>query len=162
MKKYRAQIVTITLILAGILLGMTGCQSTEAISMEVPADAQAGDIINLKPCIYEARDVEYTAECGDLVVPENRSDPNSRLITIPITRIHSTDAQPAAPIFYLSGGPGESNVRFYGERIAWFIESHDIVQVGYRGVDGTVRLDCPEVSDHIKNLPGDNTCEQQH
>ena len=37
----------------------------------------------------------------------------------------------------------------------WFIERHDVVIVGYRGVDGSVRLDCPEVSAHIKNLPGD-------
>jgi pimeloyl-ACP methyl ester carboxylesterase len=53
----------------------------------------------------------------------------------------------------LPGGPGIPN---YGtSRISWFIDQHDVVIVGYRGVDGSVQLDCPEVSAHIKNLPGD-------
>jgi pimeloyl-ACP methyl ester carboxylesterase len=35
------------------------------------------------------------------------------------------------------------------------IEDHDIVLVGYRGVDGSVVLDSPELSEHFRNLPGD-------
>jgi len=151
--KTKAQTIVITIIL--ILVLLTSCKNTEAAPMEIPAHAKAGEFINLASCTYEARDVEYAAECGDLVVPENRHDPNSRLITIPITRIHSTGNNTAEPLFYLSGGPGESNTRFYGSRVAWFIEQHDIVLVGYRGIDGSIRLDCPEVSVHIKNLPGD-------
>jgi len=138
-----------------LLIFVSGCKPADEKIMEIPHNAQAGDVINLEDCTYEARDVEYAAECGDLVVPENRNDPDSGLISIPFTRIHSTGTQTAAPIFYLSGGPGESNTHFYGGRVAWFIDQHDIVQVGYRGVDGSVRLDCPEVSAHIKNLPGD-------
>jgi len=151
--KIKIQIIlTIALLL---LILISGCNPAEEKTMEIPQNAQAGDIINLEVCTYEARDVEYAAECGDLVVPENRNDPDSRLISIPITRIHSTGNQTAAPIFYLSGGPGGSNMRFYGGRVAWFIEQHDIVLVGYRGVDGSVRLDCPEISAHIKNFHGD-------
>ena len=152
-RKDEYKIILTTAIL--LLIFVSGCNPAEDKTMEIPQNAQAGDVINLEVCTYEARDVEYAAECGDLVVPENRSDPDSRLISIPITRIHSTGNQTAAPVFYLSGGPGESNMRFFGGRVAWFIEQTDIVLVGYRGVDGSVRLDCPEISAHIKNLPGD-------
>ncbi|MCB9433211.1 MAG: hypothetical protein H6668_14635 [Ardenticatenaceae bacterium] len=141
--KNKIQIILTISILLPVFI--SGCNPAEDKTTGIPQNAQADDIINLEVCTYEARDVEYAAECGDLVVPENRSDPDSRLISIPITRIHSTGNQTVAPIFYLSGGPGESNIRFYGGRVAWFIEQHDIVLVGYRGVDGSVRLDCPEI-----------------
>lgn len=132
---------------------LSGCKKMEAYSNEIPSSTNAGEIINLEPCTYEAQDVEYAAECGDLVVLENRSDPDSRLIAIPITRVRSTGTSPTEPIFVLPGGPGIPN---YGtSRVSWFIDQHDVVIVGYRGVDGSVRLDCPEVSAHIKNLPGD-------
>jgi pimeloyl-ACP methyl ester carboxylesterase len=54
------------------------------------------------------------------------------------------------PIFRLAGGPGESNVAGFSV-VSWFIENHDIVLVGYRGMDGTVRLDCPEVVEVMKS-----------
>ena len=134
---------------------LSGCDIQTASPTDIPTDSTAGELFNLEPCLYEARDVEYDADCGLLVIPENRNTPNSRLINIPVTRIRSTGTNPAEPIYYLSGGPGESNNRFFGGRVAWFVDRHDIVLVGYRGVDGTVRMDCPEISAHIKNLPGD-------
>jgi len=122
--------------------------------MLIPTNATAGEIINLEPCIYKYGDVDYTADCGTLVVLENRSDPNSRLISLPVTRVRSTGNHPTQPIFFLPGGPGLSATSGYA-RVNWFIDKHDIVIMGYRGVDGSIRLDCPEVSAHIKNLPGD-------
>jgi pimeloyl-ACP methyl ester carboxylesterase len=137
-----------------ILLSLifSACSGKEA-PITVPEGAQAGDLVDLHPCTYEAKDVEYAADCGTLIVPENRSDPNSRLLALPITRVRATGTSPTEPIFTLPGGPGIPN---YGtSRVSWFIDQHDVVIVGYRGVDGSVRLDCPEVSAHIKNLPGD-------
>jgi pimeloyl-ACP methyl ester carboxylesterase len=134
-------------------LSLAGCGGSGNAPVTVPEGAQAGDLVDLEPCTYEAMDVEYAAECGTLIVPENRSDPNSRLLALPITRVRATGTSPTEPIFTLPGGPGIPN---YGtSRVSWFIDQHDVVIVGYRGVDGSVRLDCPEVSAHIKNLPGD-------
>jgi len=146
---------TITTLLLILLLSttlVTACSSPEA-PITVPTETQAGQLAELKPCTYEANDVEYAADCGILVVPENRIAPNSRLLALPITRVRATGTFPTEPIFVLPGGPGLPN---YGtSRISWFIDKHDAVIVGYRGVDGSVQLDCPEVSAHIKNLPGD-------
>ena len=35
------------------------------------------------------------------------------------------------------------------------IDNHDIVMVGYRGVDGSVVLDCPEVAEALKGIGND-------
>jgi len=51
-------------------------------SVSVPAEAKAGDLI-LKPCSFATEDGSYAAECGTLVVPENRADAHSRLIALP-------------------------------------------------------------------------------
>jgi pimeloyl-ACP methyl ester carboxylesterase len=104
--------------------------------------------VGLEPCTYEANKVEYDADCGTLVVPENRSDPDSRLIALPVIRVRATGEDPAEAIFYLTGGPGGSNLHF--QHLEDVVENHDFVQVGYRGVDGSVVLDCLEISEAIR------------
>jgi pimeloyl-ACP methyl ester carboxylesterase len=114
--------------------------------ISVPAGAKAGDL-TLVSCTYPTEEGSYRAECGTLVVPEDRADPGSRLIAVPVTVIHARSADPGEPIFRLEGGPGVSNMTFLAaSRLA---EDHDVVLVGYRGVDGSERLDCPEVGSAI-------------
>jgi len=143
--------ISLTLVIVILVSVVTAC-GVEEDAIAVPEGAQAGDL-HMYPGIYKAGDVEYTADRGTLVVTENRNDPDSRLIALPVVRVRSLGNDPAEPIFYLSGGPGESNMGF--SRVEGLIDDHDIVLVGYRGVDGSVVLDGPEISEHIKNLPGD-------
>ena len=70
-------------------------------SVSVPSGAHAGQL-TLKHCTYG----NEAADCGTLVVPENRHNPHSRLIALPITRIRAHTPNPGAPIFRLQGGPG--------------------------------------------------------
>src|SRR5205823_855548 len=51
---------------------------------------------------------------------------------------------PGAPVFYLQGGPGITNMDF--PMASRFTPNHDVVLVGYRGIDSSTRLDCPEVA----------------
>ena len=118
----------------------------------VPAGARAVNIF-LHPCTIRLNGVKYQADCGTLVVPENRSNSATRLITLPIKRIHSASSTPAEPVFYLAGGPGQSNMKF--KPPVWLLANHDVVLVGYRGVDGTPKLDCPEVAKAVKCVGGD-------
>ena len=60
------------------LVLLAACGGTSEVPVTVPAGAQARGL-TVEACTYEARDVEYAAECGPLIVPENRSDPGSRL-----------------------------------------------------------------------------------
>jgi pimeloyl-ACP methyl ester carboxylesterase len=106
----------------------------------VPEDAAAGDL-TMTPCSIKVDGVEYQAECGTLVVPEYRTDPQSRLIAIPVRRILAPSQSLSEPILWLGGGPGMTNM---GEAArTWLLENHDFIQIGYRGVDGTPVLDCP-------------------
>ena len=125
---------------------VTSCGGSEQREPRIQprAGATAGDF-SVEACSHVARDVEYAAECGTLVVPENRHDEDSRVITLPVKRIPAARPSDAEPIFYLTGGPGTSNLDY--SRVEWFHDTHDIVLVGYRGVDGSVFLGCPEVDE---------------
>ena len=116
-------------------------------TVSVPKGAQAGDLI-LKRSSYDTEKGSYTADIGTLVVPENRADPSSRLIALPVTRIRARSEHPREPIFRLEGGPGITNMQF--RNASRFAGRHDVVLVGYRGMDGSVRLDCPEVETAMK------------
>jgi pimeloyl-ACP methyl ester carboxylesterase len=122
-------------------------------TLALPAGAKVGEL-KLQPCVYrsEPDGKDYGADCGLLVVPENRRAAASRLIALPVIRIRATVAGPAEPIFTFQGGPGASNAIDFS--IGGLLAHHDVVMVGYRGVDGDVKLDCPEVSDHIAAAKG--------
>jgi pimeloyl-ACP methyl ester carboxylesterase len=133
-------------VIAALTLGLAYVAFDDNGRVAVPAGARAGDLI-LEPCTYATENGDYPADCGTLVVPENRADPDSRLIALPVTRIHSGAINAREPIFRLEGGPGVPNMTFpLANRLN---EKHDVVLVGYRGVDGSVRLDCPEVESAV-------------
>jgi pimeloyl-ACP methyl ester carboxylesterase len=134
---------TITTLATVLVLALVACGGSEE-PVSVPEGAQAGDLVSLDACTYEADDVEYAADCGTLVVPENRNEADSRLIALPVTRIHATGGSPTEPVFWLTGGPGDSNMVVNPP--PEMMENHDLVMVGYRGVDGSDVLTCPEVS----------------
>ena len=103
----------------------------------------------MHPCTYATEKGAYRADCGTLVVPENRADPRSRLIALPVTRVLARSSHPLAPIFYLNGGPGNTNMTF--PQANRLVAQHDVVMVGYRGVDGSSVLNCPEVTTALQN-----------
>lgn len=115
-------------------------------SVSVPSGAQEGQL-TLKSCTYEGK----PADCGTLVVRENRHDPNSRLIALSVKRIRAQSANPRVPVFGLLGGPGHSNFKFTA--MTRFAGDRDMVLVGYRGIDSSDRLDCPEVIDSRESSP---------
>lgn len=118
-----------------------------ADTVTVPDGARAGDLVT-EPCTYPTENGDYDAEYGTLVVRENHVDPGSRLIALPVVRIPARSDDPGEPIFWLQGGPGQSNQQV--EYASRYVDNHDFVLVGYRGIDGSVRLDCPEVESTLK------------
>ena len=112
-------------------------------SVALPERAKAGDL-TMHRCDYATEDGSQAADCGTLVVPQTRTDPQSRLLALPVIRLRAQSDQAADPVFYLEGGPGITNVAF--TQASRYTPDRDVVLVGYRGVDGSVRLDCPEVT----------------
>jgi pimeloyl-ACP methyl ester carboxylesterase len=143
-----ARIVALGLI-AVLIAGLAYLRfGTGPDTVSVPDGAKAGDL-TLEGCDYATEKGTYAADCGTLVVRENRADPGSRLIALPVTRIRARSDHPAEPVFRLQGGPGISNMEF--EQASRFADDRDVVLVGYRGVDGSERLDCPEVESALKH-----------
>ena len=129
--------LAVTIVLLTGLVYVGASSSSGAVS--VPQGAHAGQLA-MHPCTYGA----YRADCGTLVVPEDRANPRSRLIALPVTRVLARSSHPLAPIFVLNGGPGITNMTF--PQASRYAAQHDVVMVGYRGVDGSSVLNCPEVT----------------
>jgi pimeloyl-ACP methyl ester carboxylesterase len=89
------------------------------------------------------------AERGRLVVPENWSNPRSRLIELAFVRFKSTAAKPGPPVVYLAGGPGVSGITTAaGPRFHLFMAMRavgDVIALDQRGVGRSKpNLECPE------------------
>ncbi|HSM70396.1 MAG TPA: alpha/beta hydrolase, partial [Anaerolineales bacterium] len=136
-------LLSILVLFGGLLF--VGCRTVEAPVPVVPEGAQAGELIGLEGCEFQPAGGKtiYAAECGTLVVPENWDKPDSRLIALPVARIPAKGPNAEEPVFFLQGGPGETNLSWAPSD--WLLENHDFVMIGYRGVDGTVTLSCPQV-----------------
>ena len=132
-----------------IVLAGAGCRDGYKSFPDVPADAKPDEFVTeAKPLTLGSE--KFVAEYGTIAVPENRSNVTSRLIHIPFLRIVSNAKAPAEPVFCLGGGPGQSNMS-WALGLAWtLLPRHDVVLVGYRGVDGSTLLDCPEVAEAFK------------
>src|SRR5450755_577390 len=139
-----ALLVTIVLLTGLTYMGVSSSPETVSVSQ----GAHAGQL-TMHSCTYPTENGSYRANCGTLVVPENRADPRSRLITLPVIQVLARSSHPLAPIFRLNGGPGVTNMTFpQASRLA---AQHDVVMVGYRGVDGSSVLNCPEVTAAVDN-----------
>lgn len=81
------------------------------------------------------------AEWGEFQVPENRSNPKSRTLTLAFVRFKSTNPRPGAPIVYLAGGPGGSGIAAArGPRFSVFMELRkvaDVIAFDQRGVSAS-------------------------
>jgi hypothetical protein len=121
----RLAALTPIVILIGTLAHLRFAPGPETVS--VPASAKARGL-SLEPCDYPTENCNY-ADCGTLVVPENRADPQSRLNALPVTRIHARSDQRAEPIFRLEGGSGKTNMDFpMASRLA---EARDVVLIAF-------------------------------
>lgn len=142
------QIIKIILlpIIPVIAFGCGGDRNTYPVPV---ADAGADSVV-METKSFKIGSEKYTADFGTITVQENRGNSTSRLINIPFLRIHSHAMNPAEPIFGFAGGPGQSNMTWGWEKAWTFLSRHDFVLVGYRGVDGSTVLDCPEVTEALK------------
>ena len=91
-----------------------------------------------EPITFEAASGE-TAEAfqGAFEVPENRADPDSRMIKIGYVRFPATTDNPGPPIVYLAGGPGGSGTgTAERQRFPLFMEMRrhaDVIAFDQRG-----------------------------
>ena len=95
-----------------------------------------------------------TVECGYLVVPENRANPESDTIRLAVAIFHPPGGTTEPdPIVYLSGGPGGSGLEFlfisFDLAFAPVLAAgRDLIVLDQRGIGRSEpALDCPEVAE---------------
>ncbi|MCI0487133.1 MAG: alpha/beta hydrolase [Blastocatellia bacterium] len=131
----------------------------------VPADLhaqqkKAGDL-TIEPIGFQVRSGEKVdAEMGRLIVPENRSNPQSNLIELAFVRFKSTSKNPGSPIIYLAGGPGGSGIATArGTRFPLFMamrEIGDVIAFDQRATGlSKPSLPCRGTLDYPLDKPGD-------
>lgn len=100
------------------------------ITAPVNAQSKPGTL-KLKPYTFENdKGDKVESEFGTLLVPENRSNPQSNLIELAFVRFKSTAKNPGAPIVYLAGGPGGSGIfTAQGSRFPLFMALREIADV---------------------------------
>src|SRR5438552_18393635 len=72
------------------------------------SDRKAGEIVIEPASLTTPRGETINFELGTLYVPENRSEPKSRIIGVGFARFRPPRVTGAPPTFQLIGGPGAS------------------------------------------------------
>ncbi len=139
------------LLFSAIVSFLLGC-SRRVPEVSFPPARSEADSVTMNVGPYLIGSEQFQADYGTLTVPERRGEKTTRLISVPFLRIHSNSSNPSEPIFALAGGPGQANMAWDGGKARTFLAEHDFVMVGYRGVEGSSVLDCPEVVDAVKRL----------
>ena len=121
-------------------------------SIPLTVDAQA------RPSETE---IMFAPESGDAVeayegsfqVPENRTNPDSRMLTLKYVRFAATGDEPGAPIIYLAGGPGGSGIQTAKyRRFPLFMamrEFGDVIAFDQRGTGASNDLPNCTSSQHV-------------
>lgn len=81
------------------------------VKPDVPGTRKAGEVVIEPVSLTTPETGEVKFELGTLYVPENRADPNSRIIGVGFARFRALQPSGAPPTFHLPGGPGDSYLR---------------------------------------------------
>lgn len=125
-----------------MFIAWRGCAVFAATLFSVALSAaethKAGEVAIEPATLTTADDKEIKYELGTLYVPENRLDPNSRLIGVGFARIKAPKPTGAPPTFHLPGGPGNTILdRLHSSRgqqqLLQYLTVGDVVLVEQRG-----------------------------
>jgi len=98
-------------------------------------------ILSESSCTFK----EYAAVCGEVEVPQDHLADKSKALILPYKLIKSSLAENVKRpvVIGLTGGPGISNMSFSPRKEVLAVA--DVLLVGFRGVDGSASLSCPNV-----------------
>jgi pimeloyl-ACP methyl ester carboxylesterase len=121
-----------------VVLSIGGCSREK-----IPA-------ISLEPCHLgaEGSPSRLAARCGVFSVPEDRSNPEGRTISLRIAVVPAVSRTPEPdPLVFFTGGPGQAATETYPQLAPAFRRinrERDVVLVDQRGTGGSNALRCPE------------------
>ncbi|HEX5069687.1 MAG TPA: alpha/beta hydrolase [Vicinamibacterales bacterium] len=108
-----------------------------------PVARSAPQALDLKPCTGGRTGPR--AECGELMVPENRTTGQGRRIPINVMVLRAEQPGAKTALFLLAGGPGQGSTSMAGTANGWMAPlraSMDMVLMDQRGTGGSNPLAC--------------------
>ena len=118
-----------------------------------PVSAASGAVPRFEPGACPAQLISKPAfaqaQCGHLIVPENRHKQNGKTISLEVVTIPSVN-QPAKhdPVFYITGGPGGDAMGDIEFVVPTLNQDQNLVVLSQRGTAGAKpSLFCPELDD---------------
>ncbi len=152
-------------LLTALLMGvMSGCQPIQATVpttfVPPPAGSDAVPRFMRSACLYPI-EPEDGVTCGFLLVPEDRSQPNSRIIRLHVLIFKSTSDHPAPdPLLLLNGGPGSpggpmvNGILHTDLGAAWRAE-RDVIYIDQRGTNCSIpALHCAALGIGAEDIAG--------
>lgn len=144
-----------SLIASAITLMCLLPSSAAATAMPSATTAASGhaEALEWQPCATAAKDWplqgDTRTECAELSVPLDYAKPESRTITIAVSRIRATGSgAKGAPLFFGAGGPGTSNLAAPASLLSSGLtvlgSDHDIVSMDSRGSGYSDKITCRE------------------
>ncbi|HYE53716.1 MAG TPA: alpha/beta fold hydrolase [Chitinophagaceae bacterium] len=141
--------VILFLVLTAVLSNICTAQQKPAYTPRIEAG----------PCKVKI-DPRLTAQCGYLVVPENRQKPAGRTIKIPFLYIRNAASDSINNVtLFTTGGPGYSTIANYDSITSnfGFLQFGGFIAFDQRGTRNSQPcLDCPEVNAAIKRAYKEN------
>lgn len=130
-----------------------------ALLVTMPVAAQDGSTPRFEPgdCIFEPP-AGQEPQCGYLIVPEDRSNPDGNTIQVAVAVFKSTNPNPPGDaMIYLDGGPGGGTLEnislSFDSLFAPYLADRDVIAFDQRGVGlSQPTLDCPELTDMTYDL----------
>ena len=92
-----------------------------------------------------------SVKCGEVIVPEDRTNPKSEMVKLAVAVFSSTSSNPEPdPVLFLQGGPGGAAVAMiagaYKEIVEPFLSERDFIVFDQRGTGlSTPVMDCQEL-----------------
>ncbi|MFV0542651.1 MAG: alpha/beta hydrolase [Marinicella pacifica] len=120
--------------------------------------ASASATLNLTDCFIgdESSGISVAAQCGRLTVPENRKNPDSRLIKLNVAVVNSDVENPKSDaVVLLAGGPGQGAVDTFAvmaRNLSQLLPKHRIVMVDQRGTGESHPLRCDYEMDDFMDV----------
>lgn len=145
-----------------LALLLSACQPIQAPTPATGAAQAMAYTPRFEPadCPYEVAAGD-PVECGYLVVPEDRSQPDGPTIRVLVINFKAKDATPAPdPVILVPGGPGFSTLAYF-----WFMNDlplgqalrsqHDTLLIEHRGSNRSEpAFYCPEMEADLAGLAG--------
>jgi pimeloyl-ACP methyl ester carboxylesterase len=122
-----------------------------------PQTAAYTPVFETVDCWFQMPETQ-PVDCGYLIVPEDRGDPDSLDIRLAVAILRHPDGSPEPdPMIRLHGGPGGGYVRFmevaYQDDATLFPTNRDVIAFDQRGVGlSEPALECPEYANAMLDI----------